>query len=91
MADLATAQAALAAAQAAVAAATPAVPATPAVTPGYKTTEFWLSTLATFCGVLMASGVITSGSTFDKGIGLVVAALTSMGYAASRATVKSNA
>jgi hypothetical protein len=56
--------------------------------PGFKTTEFWLSTIAIILGVLMTSGAITAGSPWDKGIGLVVAALASMGYSASRANVK---
>jgi len=56
--------------------------------PGWKSTEFVLATLAQLMGILMASGVVESGSTWDKGIGLVVMALSSMGYSASRATVK---
>jgi len=56
--------------------------------PGYKTSEFWLTTLVTLTGLLTASGVIQSGSSWDKIVGLVVSALAAMGYSASRGSVK---
>lgn len=56
--------------------------------PGWKTTEFWLASAATIIGLVVASGVVESGGTWDKVVGLVAAALTSMGYSASRAGVK---
>lgn len=56
--------------------------------PGYKTTEFWLACVAQIMGSLMASGVIESGSSWDKVAGLIILALSSMGYSASRATTK---
>jgi len=59
--------------------------------PGYKSTEFWLSLLATLVGAVMASGVIESGGVWDKVIGLVVTVLGALGYTASRALVKSTA
>lgn len=55
---------------------------------GYKTTEFWLTAAASIVGLIMASGVIETGSHWDKIIGLGVAALASMGYSASRGRVK---
>lgn len=58
--------------------------------PGYKTTEFWLSAAASVCGLLMASGALQSGGSWDKVVGLIVSALAAMGYAASRGTVKAN-
>ena len=67
---------------------TPVAPAP--VKPGYQTTEFWLSAAAVIIGLLLASGVIQSGGTWDKVIGLAAAALSSMGYSASRATTKAN-
>lgn len=58
--------------------------------PGFKTTEFWLSFLAMGIGFLMTSGLVTAGTSFDKAIGLIAAALAAMGYSASRATVKAS-
>ena len=60
--------------------------------PGYKTTEFWLSLLATLLGFLLASGVmdaVPEESWIAKLIGGVVAVLATLGYSASRAKVKS--
>ena len=59
------------------------------VKPGYKTTEFWITVFVTLAGLAMASGLIAPGSTWDKGIGLIVSALASMGYSAARSKVKS--
>ena len=62
--------------------------------PGYKTTEFWLSLLATLLGFLMASGVmdsVTADSWIAKIAGGLVAVLATLGYSASRAKVKSEA
>ena len=62
--------------------------------PGYKTTEFWLSLLATLLGFLLASGVmdaVPEESWIAKLIGGVVAVLATLGYSASRAKVKSDA
>ncbi len=58
---------------------------------GYKTTEFWLSLLATLLGFLLASGVMDSvpeESWIARVVGGAVAALAALGYAASRAKVK---
>lgn len=57
--------------------------------PGYKTTEFWLTAVVSLVGILMASGLIQPGSVWDKGIGLAMAALSTMGYATGRSNVKS--
>jgi hypothetical protein len=62
--------------------------------PGYKTTEFWLSLLATLLGFLLASGVmdtVPADGWIAKLIGGVVAVLATLGYSASRAKVKSAA
>lgn len=59
--------------------------------PGYKTTEFWLSLLATLLGFLLASGVMDSvgeESWVARLVGGLVAVLASLGYSASRAKVK---
>ena len=59
--------------------------------PGYKTTEFWLASAATICGLLYASGVISPDGTsgVERGIAFVVSALASLGYSHSRGKVKS--
>ena len=60
--------------------------------PGYKTTEFWLSLLATLLGFLLASGamdVVSEESWIARIVGGLVAVLASLGYSASRAKVKS--
>lgn len=56
--------------------------------PGYKTSEFWLSTAALVLGALFASGVISDGSTTDKVLGLVVSLLSQLGYTVSRGKAK---
>ena len=59
--------------------------------PGYKTTEFWLSLLATLLGFLLASGVmdgVSEDSWIAKVVVGLVAVLATLGYSASRAKVK---
>ena len=58
--------------------------------PGYKTSEFWLASAATICGLLYASGVISPDGTsgVERGIAFVVSALASLGYSNSRGKVK---
>jgi hypothetical protein len=56
--------------------------------PGYKTTEFWLSVLATALSFLLASDVLPASGSVVQAIGLVGAALTAMGYTVSRSIVK---
>jgi hypothetical protein len=61
--------------------------------PGYKTTEFWLSLVATLLGFLLASGAmdtVPQDSWIAKVIGGVVAVLATLGYSASRAKVKAS-
>ena len=61
--------------------------------PGYKTTEFWLSLLATLLGFLLASGAmdgVAEESWIARLVGGAVAVLASLGYSASRAKVKSS-
>ena len=59
--------------------------------PGYKTTEFWLSAVATLIGIVLASGAmdtVAADSWVTKVVGGVVAVLAALGYTASRAKVK---
>ena len=68
---------------------TPVVAVTP-VKPGYQTTEFWGCAAVTLIGLLLASGIIKTGSGWDNIAGIALSALTQMGYAASRGNVKAN-
>jgi len=60
-------------------------------TAGYKTSEFWMSLVATLLGFLMASGALDGAdenSWIVRIVGGVVALLSGMGYTAARAKVK---
>ena len=57
--------------------------------PGFKSTEFWLSTAATILGIALASGLIPEGGQVGQIIGGVLALLANLGYTASRTKVKS--
>lgn len=59
-----------------------------ATKPGWKTTEFWLSLVATLVGLFIASGALPEESVVMKIAGFVLAALVSLGYGAMRASVK---
>jgi hypothetical protein len=58
------------------------------VKPGYLTSEFYLTIAAMFISTLFASGVITTGGTWDKILGLIAGVLSALGYAVTRAIVK---
>lgn len=55
--------------------------------PGYKTTEFYLSLLATLLTALFASGVFTSSTSLAIA-GMAATVLTALGYKVTRAMVK---
>ena len=56
--------------------------------PGWKTSEFWLSLAAAVLGAFVASGVLPSENLMMKIAGMALAALASLGYAASRGRAK---
>ena len=56
--------------------------------PGWKTSEFWLSLAAAVLGAFVASGVLPSENLMMKIAGMALAALASLGYAASRGRTK---
>lgn len=60
------------------------------VKPGYKTTEFWLTSVASLLGLLFASGIIAPEGTdgLSKAFALIATALTAMGYSVSRGLAK---
>lgn len=55
-------------------------------TPGYKTTEFWLSLLAVLIPFL--GTIFLPTSTIGHVVALVAGTLAALGYTASRTTVK---
>jgi len=55
---------------------------------GFKTTEFWFSTVAAVLGILFASGAVAEGSSIDKMMGLVTTVLAGLGYTVSRGMAK---
>ncbi len=59
------------------------------VKPGIQTTEFWMSAVVALCGLLMASGIIKTGTVWDQAIGIILSTLTALGYTAARVNVKS--
>ena len=58
--------------------------------PGYKTTEFWLSTAAAAVGGLVAADVIPVDGPWAQVVGLVSAALVALGYTGARLNIKRN-
>jgi len=60
------------------------------VKPGYKSSEFWLSTVASVIGLLMASGALDGSDNWvTKVIGAAITILTALGYNVGRAKIKS--
>ena len=57
--------------------------------PGYKSTEFWLSTAAVILGVFVSSGILGADSPVSKIIGMAISTLAALGYTGARAIVKS--
>ena len=64
-------------------------PVSPATKPGYKTTEFYLSTAAAVLGAVMASGLVPSAGPWAQLVGIAAVVLSSMGYTVSRGMAKS--
>lgn len=56
--------------------------------PGYKTTEFWLTLIATVIGATVASGILVEGSMLAQILGIALVALSNLGYTYSRSKVK---
>lgn len=58
--------------------------------PGYKTTEFWLTLIATAVSLALASGAIVNEVVLQA-LGFVASTLAAIGYAGCRALVKGSA
>ncbi len=65
-------------------------PVAPAPTPGWKTTEFWLSFVAVLVSALMASDAIPSYTIGYKVLTIAATILTALGYTVSRTLLKSS-
>ena len=59
--------------------------------PGWKSTEFWLSAMASVVGAIMATGAVEGESALGKVVGVAAIALVSMGYSISRGAAKRGA
>lgn len=64
---------------------------TPAVKPGYKTTEFWMSVAACALGAFLASGALPEENFATQIAGVILSGLTALGYTVSRFVVKNAA
>jgi hypothetical protein len=56
--------------------------------PGFKTSEFWLSTITVVMSQLYASGIIGDSSAVGKVAALVVSILGALGYTVMRTKAK---
>ena len=56
--------------------------------PGYKSTEFWLSTAALIIGACVASGFFPVESSIGQMLGMAMSGLAALGYTGMRSGVK---
>lgn len=64
------------------------VPKTSSLKPGWKTTEFLLSTAAMVVGTLLASGVLAEGGLAARIAGAAMTVLAALGYTYNRTQLK---
>jgi membrane protein implicated in regulation of membrane protease activity len=57
-------------------------------TPGWKTTEFWLTLIATIAPLVLASGLLTQFPLWTKIVSVLVSALSAYGYTRTRSEYK---
>lgn len=72
-------------------AATPTAPAsvTPTTpTPGWKTSEAWITFLAMLIGLIPSSGLVDNAPLAAKIVGMAIAALSAFGYTTNRTSLK---
>jgi hypothetical protein len=60
------------------------------IKPGFQTTEFWLTLLATVISAVMATNVIPDSSVVGRVLVIVAAILATLGYTVSRSIVKAS-
>lgn len=58
------------------------------MTPGYKTSEFWLSLLAMIIGSIFASGLVGEGGAVGEILGMSAVILGKLGYTVPRGLAK---
>ena len=58
------------------------------MSPGYKTTEFWICLFILLTGVFVSAGVVGPNHVSIRGIGLVMQVLAAFGYTMARAKTK---
>ena len=58
-----------------------------AVKPGFKTTEFWMTSVAAVVGIILASGIPTDNVVMQVA-GLAALVLSAFGYSVSRGNAK---
>ena len=56
--------------------------------PGYRTSEFWLTTAALVIGTLIASGAIGETTGLGRAIAFIASVLAAAGYSVSRGKLK---
>lgn len=56
--------------------------------PGWRTSEFWFTLLATAIGLVTASGIQLEGTPVGLIVGMITTLLTAMGYTTGRAIAK---
>ena len=56
--------------------------------PGWKTSEFWVTFVVATVSLMFTSGVVVEGSTTEKVVGYIVAALVALGYTGVRGSLK---
>lgn len=61
------------------------------MTPGYKTTEFWLNSLALVTTLILQSGAFTEESAGGRIVATIGVWLGSLGYTVARTTLKKKA
>ena len=61
---------------------------TKTVKSGYKTTEFWFSSIAALLGILLASGAVAEGGSVEKIMGMAATVCAGLGYSVSRGLSK---
>lgn len=66
------------------------VPAPAPAKPGWKTTEFWLTTIAAVLGAILGSGIVPEVGIWAQIAGVVTTLLATLGYQVSRTKVKAS-
>jgi len=55
---------------------------------GFRTSEFWIALVISVVTLLGSSGLVVAGSSTEKIVGYIVAALVALGYTGIRGSLK---